>query len=111
MSDVYHDIFQSWADVQREYEMDWAEPDEVLYANYSYEDYTGDSDVVYRNGPSIFWQRGSHCSCFGLEGQWDPEEYSPELFVEAWERRNWHNIPETVLDRVKELMENKYNGA
>lgn len=111
MIEVYHNLFHSWADVQREYDMDWSEPDEVLYADYSYEAYEGWSNVIYRNGPSIFWQRGGHCSCYGLEGQWDPEEYSPELFVAVWERANYRDIPSSVLERVKEMLPNPYNGA
>jgi hypothetical protein len=106
----YDDGFDDWRDIQRQFEMDDSEPDEVLYAEYGHECYEGWSNVVYRNGDKFYRVYAAHCSCYGLEGQWDPEEYSAELFVQAYERGHW-NIPVSVVSRVKEFMENKYNGA
>lgn len=107
----YDNYFSNWADVQERFEMNEPEPEEVLYASYEQEYYEGWADVIYRNGDKFYWVRGSHCSCFGLEGQWDPEEYSAELFVGAWERANYRDLPSSILDRVKEFLPNAYNGA
>lgn len=106
----YDDGFDNWCDIQREFEMDDPEPDEVLYASYEHEAYEGWSVVIYRNGDKFYYNYGGHCSCYGLEGQWDPEEYSAELLLAAIEKGRW-NIPEFVVSRVKEFLENKYNGA
>lgn len=96
---VYHNDFSSWEDVANAYAgTRWGssseqeatltaipEPEEVLFADYTYEDYTGDSTVIYRNGDRYFMVSGSHCSCYGLEGQWEPEEYTKEELVElSW---------------------------
>lgn len=110
----YVDIFQSWRDVQSQYDMQEHEPDEVIYAQYSYECYSGHSNVVYRNGDRFYWVRGSHCSCYGLEGQWNPEEYSANQFIEAYNRGNWWESdewPSSVIDRVREFAGDNYNGA
>ena len=107
----YFENFSSWTDVQEQFRMNEPEPEEVLYAMYDIDGYEGSADVIYRNGNKFYWVSGGHCSCYGLEDQWDPEEYSAELFVAAWDKSNWRNIPTSVLDRVKEFLENKYNGA
>lgn len=84
--DVYDGDFESWADVCRWFEEDVAEPDEVLLAMYNIDGYEGSADVIYRNGDRYYWVHGSHCSCYGLEGQFDPEEYSADLLIEALRR-------------------------
>jgi hypothetical protein len=75
-----------WSDVQRAFHMEEARPDEVLLARYSQDGYDGRAHVLYRNGGSYFHVYGSHCSCFGLEDQWDPEEYDLVTLVAALER-------------------------
>ena len=88
--DVYQDIFENWSDVQREFDTDAAEPYKVLFARYSYEDYSGDADVAWQNEDgSIGYVSGGHCSCYGLEGQWDPEIYSVETARGMIERSKW----------------------
>lgn len=100
---IYQDLFATWADVQKEYDMKEKEPDEVLVAFYGYESYSGSSVVMYRNGESYFIVEGSHCSCYGLEGQWNPEEYnSKELFLKILEKRSFYGDPQ--LDKIKEMV-------
>jgi hypothetical protein len=48
-----------------------------VYAWYSYEDYSGSAIVIYKEGRKWFYVSGGHCSCHGLEGQWQPEEFKP----------------------------------
>lgn len=52
----------------------------LLYADYTYEDYNGDAYVLgYDKEKKQFFEvHGSHCSCYGLEGQWD-EEYCEDV--------------------------------
>lgn len=56
---------------------------EVLFAAYTNEGYSGDAFVLFRRGGSLFEVNGGHCSCYQLEGQWEPEATS----VEAIRRR------------------------
>lgn len=112
--EIYNDLFTCWNDVRREFACDEPEPDEVVTASYSYEDYSGRAWVVYRNGDKFFEVEGGHCSCYGLEDQWKPEEYEPSVFLEALFRRskersfleNWPGLVD-VSSRVSEYINNK----
>lgn len=54
---------------------------EILLASYTYEDYSGSAFVLFRREGKWFEVNGSHCSCYGLENQWEPEEVRPrELY-------------------------------
>jgi hypothetical protein len=51
---------------------------EVLFASYSYECYEGSAMVIFRKDGKLYEVNGGHCSCYGLEGQWEPEETTAE---------------------------------
>lgn len=46
----------------------------ILFASYTYQDYNGDAFVLFEQDGKLFEVNGGHCSCYGLEGQWEPEE-------------------------------------
>lgn len=46
----------------------------ILFASYSYENYSGDAWVLFEKNEELFEVNGSHCSCYGLEEQWEPEK-------------------------------------
>lgn len=55
----------------------------IFFSYYEYEDYSGfgylwgyDSDL-----DTFFYNSGSHCSCYGLEGQWDIEYNTYEEMI------------------------------
>lgn len=50
----------------------------ILYASYTQEDYAGNALVVFERDGNLFLVSGGHCSCYGLEGQWEPEETTVE---------------------------------
>ncbi len=50
----------------------------VLFATYSQGNYAGDAWVLFEENGALFEVNGSHCSCFGLEGQFEPEEITLE---------------------------------
>ena len=103
MVDVYEGGFSSWEDVCRQFEESVPEPDEVVFAVYDQEMYEGYADVIYRVGERFYWASGSHCSCYGLEEQWSPEEYSRDELVAVLLRGNhfwWAQDPVAVRDEV-----------
>lgn len=51
---------------------------DVLFASYCQGNYSGDAFVLFRKDGKLYEVNGGHCSCYGLEGQWDPEETSIE---------------------------------
>ena len=50
----------------------------IVQADYNDGDYCGDAHVLYIEDGKLFEVHGSHCSCYGLEDQWKPEETFPE---------------------------------
>lgn len=46
----------------------------VLFASYGQDNYSGDAWVLFEQNNKLYEVNGSHCSCYGLEGQWEPEE-------------------------------------
>lgn len=82
-----YDGFEDWEDVRRHFEMDEKEPTEVILARYDQECYEGSALVIYRRGRRYYEVSGGHCSCHGLEGQWDPEEYTRGTFRKVLNRR------------------------
>jgi hypothetical protein len=77
---VYYGNFSKQSDVEQEFGL----PDgylnncEVLLAWYEYENYEGASFVLFKRGGKLYEVYGSHCSCYGLEGQFDEEETTVE---------------------------------
>ncbi len=48
--------------------------DEVLFASYGGASYEGHAVVLFKKDGKLYEAGGSHCSCYGLEGQWEPKE-------------------------------------
>lgn len=79
MSNVTKEIIAEWFGISKE-ELAGAK---IVYGYYSYEDYSGEAFVLYEKDGKLYEVNGSHCSCYGLEDQWQPEE----TLVEAIEKR------------------------
>lgn len=65
--------FTNWAYVCDQFtapEIDRVEP-ELVYAVYNTPSYEDSADVVFRRDGKWFHNNGCHCSCYGLEDQWD----------------------------------------
>lgn len=74
---MFYGSFDSWSDVLGQFEVKDIERFEKvtpLFASYSQEGYEGSAVVLFIEHGKIYSAHGSHCSCFGLEGQWEPEE-------------------------------------
>lgn len=54
-------------------------PINILFASYGQDNYSGDAFVLYEQEGKLFEVNASHCSCYGLEGQFDPEETTLEV--------------------------------
>ena len=67
---------------------DKAKVKHIIFADYTYEDYNGSSHVVFEGTDGKYYEvHGSHCSCHGLEDQWEPEETSLDYFLDLVERK------------------------
>jgi hypothetical protein len=78
MNQVYVENFSSNEDIIEQYSAPTdALDDAIVYlAWYGYGNYEGSSLVVFKKDGKLYEVNGSHCSCNGLEGQWEPEETS-----------------------------------
>lgn len=54
---------------------------EIIYACYNQGDYSGDAHVIFIENNKLYEVNGSHCSCYGLEGQWSPEETTVQALM------------------------------
>ena len=48
-------------------------PVNILFASYNVDNWVGDAFVLFEENGDLFEVNASHCSCYGLEGQFDPE--------------------------------------
>ncbi len=71
---VYLHRWSSGDDVERDFEVTLSSDIEILFASYGGGSYEGDAFLLYRQDGKLYEVNGSHCSCYGLEGQWEPEE-------------------------------------
>lgn len=55
----------------------------ILFASYGCADYSCNAFVLFERDGKLFEVNGGHCSCYGLEGQFDAEETT----LEALEHR------------------------
>jgi hypothetical protein len=90
------DFWKNWQDVCQDFECNEPVPDEVILAQYTDEGYEGAAFVVYRNGDKYYTVDGGHCSCYGLGGQWKPEEYTLHQLVVAL-HKSWRHEKHELL--------------
>ena len=50
----------------------------ILVADYDTPPYEGDAFVLFERDGGLYEVNGGHCSCHGLEGQWEPEATTAE---------------------------------
>jgi hypothetical protein len=82
-------IFGAWSDyceIRSSWQVNDTEPfpseSEVLFASYGGAAYEGDALVIFERDGKLYEVNGYHCSCYGLEGQWSPEETTWEALAE-----------------------------
>lgn len=77
---MYIDGFTEREDIAREFQIDadQLEGCQILFACYKTGNYEGSALVIYEKDGKLYEVHGSHCSCYGLENQWEPEETSFE---------------------------------
>ena len=92
----YYDIWKSRDDVVNNYGKDTPTEDEIIYAGYTYEDYSGAALVVYMRDGVLYENNDGHCSCYGLE-DWNPEETSKEALLM---RKGWPGLEEALENYV-----------
>lgn len=89
---VYLGEWSSQEDMAKDFSNAYGEPlhaamvVDVVLAAYWTGSYEGDALVIFRKDGKLYEVHGSHCSCYGLEGQWEPEAVEPEVLLARIER-------------------------
>lgn len=99
--------FSDWQDVM--YRFDVSDPslytDVVpLFAVYNQEGYEGSALVLFLQKGKIWLVSGGHCSCYGLEGQFDPEEMSAEALIHMMEKGSYSYQVGPYSDELKQSL-------
>lgn len=75
MKPVFLDSFDDEQDVLNAFNINETQLNgNILFAYYGIEGYEGDAFVLLERNGVLYEVNGSHCSCYGLEDQWDEEE-------------------------------------
>jgi hypothetical protein len=93
LPDILHQ-FQSDCDNLKE--------EEVLFASYGGGCYDGFAIVLFQRDGKLYTSEGSHCSCYGLEGQWEMIETTKEILS----KREFYYHPE-FIEWLKEFNDEK----
>ena len=89
---TYRDEWKTYEDVLGDYGDNLPPEDDIVYAGYTYEDYSGSALIVFRKDGKLFENNDGHCSCHGLE-HWAPEETSVEALRM---RQGWPGLHEAL---------------
>jgi hypothetical protein len=76
---------------------------EILLASYEREQYDGNAFVLLRRDDKLYEVHGYHCSCYGLERQWDEEETTKEALLYALDNgwaRSRHTALRSILNNL-----------
>lgn len=84
----------------------------LLYADYHYGNYEGEAYVFgYNTEDGKFFEvYGGHCSCYGLEGQWDEEYFDSfkqlkATIIHRFKTNGGYYTGVNVSDEVKSFFE------
>ena len=118
MSDVgnriYREAFSDWENVRIEFSQTYGEPDpdipaqepKFVFAAYEQGSYDGDAVVIFSDdGVAFNMVAGSHCSCFGLEGQWSPDETTVEAIRHMITKGRPYGVNETHAAEILSWLE------
>ena len=77
----------------------------ILFASYTYQDYSGDAFVLCEKNGILYEVNGSHCSCYGLEGQWSPDKTSYKAIRHRIDNSEYFGVSYRENTFRKELIE------
>jgi len=82
--------FDDEEDVKREFAVtdDSLKNAFIILAWYGYGDYDGSAFVLFEREGQLYEVNGGHCSCYGLEECWDPEETDVKALIHRIDNGN-----------------------
>lgn len=118
---MYVDQFKNNEDVAEQYANYCDEEDKarilkllnesiVHVAYYGTGSYDGTSLVIYEHNGILYEVNASHCSCYGLEGQWAPEETDWRA-LRMREFSDYYDGEQTVKQYLNALCDKHINNS
>lgn len=104
---MYLNNWDSEEEMKKDFEITAADLEgaEVLLASYGTPSYEGYAFVLFERAGKLYEVNGSHCSCYGLEGQWIPEETRKEALLERMDKGTLGNGEEgPFADELRALL-------
>jgi hypothetical protein len=113
---IYSGQFTSRQDVEGNFRVELGDEIEIVFAHYS--GYGHDDSDYEMWAHVLFWNKrqrqlfevhGSHCSCYGLEGQWEPSEVNVKDILadikmgKTWASDNRQEIDQRLIDALRAL--------
>ena len=90
---IYCGDFSNKADVEAQFHCGSLDDCHILFASYELGDYCGQAFVLFVQNARLYEINASHCSCYGLEDQWEPEE----TMLSALQHRIQHGTLNSML--------------
>lgn len=95
----YEAMLKDFTDYGREPDLSRFPPESaILFAAYGGAMYEGEAMVLFEQDGALYEVYGSHCSCYGLEGQWVPA-------LVTWEALAMRPIDDRYRDLGREANE------
>ena len=104
--DLISAFFPSWAGHKPPEDFDDIN---ILLASYGGGSYDGDAFILCEKKGKLYTVEGSHCSCYGLEGQWGLESTNVDTLLHRVNKgtlgENWsgHRFKKELLQILDEL--------
>lgn len=76
----------------------------ILLASYDIDGYEGDAFVLYEENGCLYEVSGSHCSCYGLEEQWLPEETDVTSLLMRVEKGRLGKGSNRFVDELRDVL-------
>lgn len=74
----------------------------IIYEVYECGNYEGEAFVLMENDKGeLFECHGSHCSCYGMEDQWDPEETSLKALEYRAENGDYYGFVSSAIEALE----------
>lgn len=69
----------------------------IVFHEYTYGYFSGNAFTLFTKNGKLYESNGSHCSCYGLDGQWSEEETTVEAIMFRIDRGNFDGVDKRRL--------------
>lgn len=102
--------WSSLAGMAKDFEIEGLPHIDVVLASYTSDGYEGSAFVLFydHDKQGYFEVHGGHCSCYGLEGQWEPE---PCSYASLMHRLDSGELGQTGYDPAENVFAEELRAA